>query len=306
MPVVDPITIDGVTLDRSWVEPTHSARLHLLPAFQAPVCVVIRRKPSRLFHVMKWDTRRDTFEHGSWFRGKLYPMRCDVSWDGRWMVYLAMGADGSTTWNGLCQPPWLKTIVESANTGTWAGGGVFTGAETLTANTCWYAEQSLTDGRRIPKLRIVERRNGGEDEGALHERLRRDGWERSGPNWGTGREIKTRRDRYTVANVGDDGWHWKPTRRHPTLRTWYRGYLERGRTFEFELEGYEQFVDARVEWATWDCKGDLLVARCGHLQRYSLSDLASGTPAFDWDLDSLAPTAHGDFLGEQEGSSPDA
>src|ERR1700710_2468830 len=113
--------------------PAPPARIHLLPAKGVPVVIVIRRKPSKVFHVIRWGTATDTLEYGSWFRGKLFPMRCDVSFDGQWMVYHAMGATGKT-WNGVCRPPRLKTMLEAENQGTWFGGGYWTNARTLRLN----------------------------------------------------------------------------------------------------------------------------------------------------------------------------
>lgn len=102
--------------------PAEPARIHLLPARDAPYVVILRRKPSRRFHVMRLNTKTNRLEHGSWFRGKLYPMRCDVSFDGDWMVYLAMGSNAET-WNGVCRAPFLRTVVEGSNMGAWFGGG---------------------------------------------------------------------------------------------------------------------------------------------------------------------------------------
>ena len=102
--------------------PAKPARIHLLPAKEAPYVVVVRRKPSHTFHVIRINTRSGGIEHGSWFRGKLYAMRSDVSFDGQWMVYLAKGAKGKD-WNGVCQVPFLKTVLEGENLGTWYGGG---------------------------------------------------------------------------------------------------------------------------------------------------------------------------------------
>src|SRR4051812_45232560 len=99
-----------------------AARIHILPAREAPVAIVIRRKPSKCFHVLRWHTDTGKIEPGSWFNGKLYSLRADISFDGAWMVYLALGSTGET-WNGLCRPPWLKTVVDAPNTGAWFGGG---------------------------------------------------------------------------------------------------------------------------------------------------------------------------------------
>ena len=96
--------------------PAKPARIHLLPAAKAPVVVVIRRKPSKLFHVIRVDTATGRYEQGAWFKGKLYPMRCDVSFDGNWLVYLALGARGNT-WNAVSELPRLTAVAESEEHG---------------------------------------------------------------------------------------------------------------------------------------------------------------------------------------------
>ena len=65
-----------------------------------------------MFHIIKWNTETDELEYGSWFSDKLYWECCDISFDGKWMVYLALGDNGQA-WNGCCQLPFLKTSMES-------------------------------------------------------------------------------------------------------------------------------------------------------------------------------------------------
>ena|SRR5437762_157245 len=162
-----------------------TARIHLLPAKEAPYVVIVRRKPSKTFHIIRWNTEKDEFEHGSWFRGKLYPMRSDVSFDGQWMVYLAMG-DGGNTWNGCCRLPFLKTYLEGENFGTWNGGGYWKDNKTLTTNR-W------TDQRGSVPFKVEVMSAGqGEDFTVLPLRMERDGWKRNGNNWGTDRKIKSK------------------------------------------------------------------------------------------------------------------
>src|SRR5262245_52351878 len=94
----------------------YRSRVHLLTARRAPTIVILQRKRAKLFHVITVDTEKRRIEEGSWFRGKLYVMRCDVSFDGKFMVYLAMGSNGQT-WNGVCRPPWLTTLLDVENMG---------------------------------------------------------------------------------------------------------------------------------------------------------------------------------------------
>src|ERR687887_452186 len=111
----------------------YRSRIHLLVARNAPTVVILQRKRAKLFHVVTIDAKRRWVEEGSWFRGKLYVLRCDVSFDGKHMVYLAMGSKGAV-WNGLCRLPWLSTLTEAENMGTWFGGGYFESQKVLRTN----------------------------------------------------------------------------------------------------------------------------------------------------------------------------
>ena len=256
------------------------ARIHLLPAKSSPIVVIIRRKPSKIFHVISWDTSRNILEPGSWFEGKLYPMRCDISPDGKWMVYLAMGSKGET-WNGICKVPWLKTYAESENMGTWFGGGYWDSEGILYLND-WSIEN-----KSLPfKHERFRATYGGEDEGILFPRMLRDGWIRVGDNWGKNREIKGIKD-YQVECIGDDGWTYQPTKQHPVLRSKYLGYFEKGRTFNFTIDEYPELLDQYVEWATWDCLGNLVYSRQGVVYLYNIGDLNNGAPTYFHDLEHL-------------------
>ena len=69
-------------LPKAWTEPRTTAGLHLLRAHRANTVVILRRKPSKLCHLIKWNTETDEIEHGSWFRGQIDLRHCDLSWDG--------------------------------------------------------------------------------------------------------------------------------------------------------------------------------------------------------------------------------
>ena len=271
-----------------WTEPRTNGRLHLLRAHGSSKAVVIRRKPSKRVHIISWDTETDVLEYGSWFSGRIYSERCDLSWDGRWMVYLAMGSGGET-WNGICNPPWLRTVADVPNMGTWAGGGYFSDARTLRSNDNGCHDRSLsefsTSGHFPFQIERID--SGGEVFPILSHRLERDGWKREG-DFGEEQEITLKHSSYSTLCVDDPGWSWQPSPKHPVLRMFFRGYLVHGYTFEFRLEDSD-LLDAEVDWATWDHKGDLLTARRGSIHRYTLHDLENGSPGFSKDLELLSP-----------------
>jgi hypothetical protein len=264
-----------------------TARIHLLSARARPVVVVIRRKPSRVFHVLRWDTRNDAIEAGSWFFGRIYEKRCDVSFDGEWMIYFAAGPGSSKTWTGLAHPPWLKTVAFHEGIGTWLGGGFWRDPQTLcvTAYPGWAAPE-LKSGKppRLPFA--VERHDWKRDAGDLEvltHRFDRD-WEI---------DVSTSAPRTTVASganwsVRGVTWTWtrKPTPKHPTLRV--TGPTASDTGFDFALDEEPALLDA-ADWADYDALGQLVFARAGVLYRCALDDLRAGRVSQSIDLEPLQP-----------------
>jgi hypothetical protein len=107
---------------------------------------------------------RHGVKEGSWFRGKLYPLRCDVSFDGKFMVYLAMGASGKT-WNGVCRAPWLTTFLDVENMGTWYGGDYFAGPRLWKTNRWNRSAENATHTDIAFELQPYGLVHGGEDLG---------------------------------------------------------------------------------------------------------------------------------------------
>ena len=113
------------------------AKLFVIPATQEPTAVIIRRGPSRWFHVIQWDTRRDTFTHGSWFKGRIYEDRCDISPDGRLFLYFVHqgsrgGAEFTHAWTAVSRTPWLQALTLWPQGTTYGGGGRFIDNRTIT------------------------------------------------------------------------------------------------------------------------------------------------------------------------------
>jgi hypothetical protein len=107
-----------------------ACRLFVIPARDAPLAVILRRGPSDWYHVTLWHTLRDRFEHGAWFKGRLYEERCDLSPDGELFLYFALqGSRWKTSyegsWTAVSRPPWLYALTLWPQGHTWGGGGRF-------------------------------------------------------------------------------------------------------------------------------------------------------------------------------------
>lgn len=270
---------------------TPPPRLHILAAKEAPIVVILRRGPSKFYHCVKYNTKTDAIEYGSWFHGKLYHFRCDLSHDGQWMVYLAMGSKGET-WNGICSPPWLKCAFKWSTLGAYHGGGIWKD-DLVLARNMGISNDKRRKNREFKGIKdaeaisFVEHNAQGfcEDEGVLYARLKRDGWVRQGP-FGTDRNIPG--NTYQVAHDNDSGWKINANNGWPPINLYYRGYFNRGRTFEFVMDGYPEFFSTNDDWATFDSVGQLIIARNGCVEKWAINDLASGVPSSVLDLNNVS------------------
>jgi hypothetical protein len=271
-----------------------TARIHLLTAPARPVVVVIRRKPTRVFHILRWDTRRDTIEGGSWFFGRIYEKRCDVSPDGEWLIYFAAAQtrSGTRSWTGLARPPWLRTVAHYAGTGTWFGGGFWRDAGTLCVTTYRGWDMPALAGEHVPPRLpfAVERHDWRRDAGDLEvltHRFDRD--------WQVDEAASA--PRTTIAHGGNwsvraGAWSWvrRPSAKHPALRV--RGPVETDTGFVFALDGEPALLEGS-DWADYDALGQLVFARAGVLYRCTLADLRAGRITQSIDLEPLQPPARG-------------
>jgi hypothetical protein len=121
------------------------------------------------------ESREDTFRPGQWFKGKIYPDRSDISPDGRYMIYFAMGglawaipATGGT-WTAISRVPSLKAMALWPQGDTWCHGGFF-----LANNSYWLdtRHEPLRDDTNLKRVFIRP----------APSRMERDGWVRKETN----------------------------------------------------------------------------------------------------------------------------
>lgn len=260
-------------------------RLFGIPATEAPIVAVIRRGPSAWSHVGLWDVDAGRFESGSWLRGHIYPQRCDISPDGRWLSYftLASSADwaAGATYIAISRLPWLHALAAWGTGGTWTQGARFTADR-----SSWPAEP---DHGEVSALR---RRYGLAFNGAASYAVeRRRGW--------TETDDSPSRD-------ADDAWD---VRRALSLRmqkpqpgTPDRKLAVRGNFAAFRA-GPASFADAAysieyaagatplldVQWADWSADGRLLVATTGGQLQIRQCSGTTTTTSWEHDLSGSPP-----------------
>jgi hypothetical protein len=102
-----------------------TAGIFALLAREAREAVVIRRGPSKLVQLLRWNTQTDEFEAGQWFKGRIYERRCDLSPSGKYFLYFAAKEKGPhPKWTAISRPPYL-TALAFWSAGWETGGGLF-------------------------------------------------------------------------------------------------------------------------------------------------------------------------------------
>ncbi len=156
-------------------------RLHVLLASSGHTGVVLRRGPAREVAAIGWNRDNDTFALGQWLRGRIYELRCDLSPDGKHLIYFAMNGHWRSrakgAWTAISRAPYLTAIALFAKGDCWNGGGLFTARGEYWLND-GYGHTVLEDTAevtRAPATAYVPTW-GGECPGVYFHRLLRDGW----------------------------------------------------------------------------------------------------------------------------------
>ncbi len=236
-------------------------RLHIILAREANRAIAIRRGPTDWFRLSLWHTDRDEFEHGQWFKGKIFPYRSDISPDGTLFIYFAakyagapgrFGLDYCDTWTAISKPPYFTALTLWPSTmGTWMGGGLFERNRRLWLN--FVPGLSTTPHPDFPlpkKFRVTaaaDRLPG--DMPIYAQRLQRDGWTLQpagsyatsdwqwGKDWCWGKALM---------------WH-KPHGDFTLMMEW----LDEEYNFAL-LRGDDETLLNGISWADWDQQGRLV------------------------------------------------
>lgn len=105
-------------------------RLFGVPARDAPVVAVVRRGPSDWCRLGRWDVGDEpSWTPGAWLRATVYPQRCALSPDGRWLSYFALGGPArwaaGGTYVAVSRLPWATALAAWGTDGTWTRGAEF-------------------------------------------------------------------------------------------------------------------------------------------------------------------------------------
>jgi hypothetical protein len=224
---------------------------------------VLRRGPSAWSRLSLWHTDDDTFEHGQWLHGRVYPRRCDISPDGSLFAYFVHKATGGPdvsvdSWGAVCRPPFFTALALWPIGTTYCAGGLFVDNSTLFMS--WITDPpdlgTLPSWLALTKeLPLTTRSSEWTDETVHFNRLLRDGWT-------------------PVPSVDDPKRTWEKRApsgdftlvRAPALDAGFAKYGgQLVDDYAMQLPGGDIEVIGRATWADFDQRGRLVVAQDGRL-----------------------------------------
>lgn len=111
-------------------------KLSILVAREAPIALVLRRGPTKWYHLMKWDLTNDSIEHGAWLKARIYEDSCDISFDGKYFLYKVfkhphMDKSYKDSFTAISTIPWVKAHWLLPIGDTHIGGGFFSDNKTV-------------------------------------------------------------------------------------------------------------------------------------------------------------------------------
>ncbi|KAB7613257.1 hypothetical protein F9L33_11660 [Amylibacter sp. SFDW26] len=159
------------------------ARLHVLLARESSKAVVIRRGPSKKVGLFGWDRKTDKITTGQWLKGRIYEFRCDLSPDGKYMIYFAMNGRWDDpvslgSWTAISRAPYLKALTFIPWGDCWNGGGLFND------NKTYWLNRGCTEINKVRDHWEISEKHDQQSDGntrsecpdIYYRRLQRDGW----------------------------------------------------------------------------------------------------------------------------------
>jgi hypothetical protein len=124
--------------------------MYAILAREAPRAVIFRRGPNRRVLLLSWDLETDAIVPGQWFKGRIYERRCDLSPDGRLLIYFAAKFwRQPEAWTAISKPPYFTALALWMKETAWGGGGLFDSATSIGLNH-HHDEFQLADGFALP------------------------------------------------------------------------------------------------------------------------------------------------------------
>ncbi|MDX8350080.1 hypothetical protein SLH49_18980 [Cognatiyoonia sp. IB215446] len=104
-------------------------RLYLLFATENDSAVILRRSAKKMYNLIAWDRATDTFTEGQWLKKSVYAEECQLSPDGRHLIYTVAEAyphtPATSYYTVLSRSPYFTALALFPHGYGWQSGGYF-------------------------------------------------------------------------------------------------------------------------------------------------------------------------------------
>ncbi|HHG86063.1 MAG TPA: hypothetical protein ENJ82_15045 [Bacteroidetes bacterium] len=157
-------------------------RLHILSRPGLGHGLIVRRGPGKRVGFFGFDFAKQVVTEGQWLKGRIYERRCDLSEDGKYIIYFAANhkpynvTGGS--WTAVSRFPYLKALDLWGKGDSYNGGGLFLSADEYLLNEKFpHKEIQKTSPFKVSRGKVACKIGNNECLGVYFPKLMRDGWQ---------------------------------------------------------------------------------------------------------------------------------
>ncbi len=159
-------------------------KIHVLTRPDVNVALVILKKSNKATGFFELNFSNHIIREGQWIAAKVYERRCDLSEDGKHIIYFAAKFyknKNPRIWTALSKFPYFKALDFYDKGNTYNGGGIFLSKNEYLLNET-YAQTELykKSSFKVTRGKLNNVLLDDETEGIYYPRLIRDGWKDEG------------------------------------------------------------------------------------------------------------------------------
>lgn len=265
-------------------------RIFGLHAQNANRVVLIKRGPAQWTQVLLWETAINQIQEGAWIHGRLFPQRCDVSADGRWlcsMIYKGNNKGPLTdSYVVISKVPWLTALVGWGYGTTYARGFHF-----VADRSVWKVGEPDLGSHEQAQRRFgldfnrseqfsVEKRTGWSETAQTETRAEKDVWDEK-------RKVVMAKAQTNAKSSKQNSFVLQVEGKSAAFRGMPRNdQTDWNIKYTLSCNGNSQTLDA--QWADWSHDGHLLLAtNSGLIQKIAIEEGNAWKVVFSQDLSLL-------------------
>ena len=239
-------------------------KIHVITRPNLNKALIIVRKGQKQTGFFALDFSTNKVSEGQWFRGKVYERRCDLSNNGKHIIYFAakFGNRDITTWTAVSKFPYLKALDFYVKNDTYNGGGIFLSDNMYLLNETYRQDERYKNSPYLVKRgKLNDVLLDNETDGLYYPRLIRDGWE----DLGLEDEVRRFKKAYKKWSIIKSCYINKGPHKAANKAIFYDINELRNADLETCMTIESDYMDFKKGQLYWTCEGKILRANLNRL-----------------------------------------